>query len=185
MPCFQLRGWIGVHKERIPPGPEFLLRFLLGLKETDFTPVPLLVMCPDLPAFIHRYDDLHSLSPYTHIPLHSWTLPPASCPPRSSLLRQESPYRAPGPVIPTGMTFVRYEVPAIVLGRCAPPHVLCGQAARSPDVLPVGSVPPLPSIDISSHCVIDRWGKYAESCLILDIACTHEVGHKNVSQSQQ
>src|SRR5215467_797067 len=68
MAHFYLRGWIGVHKERIPPGPEFLLRLLLCLKETNFTPVPLLVVCPDLPTFIHPYDDLHSLSPCTHGP---------------------------------------------------------------------------------------------------------------------
>src|SRR6266571_4683136 len=87
MARFYLRGWIGVHKEGIPPGPEFLIRLLLCLKETDFTPVPLLVVCPDLSAFIHPYDDLHSLSPCTHVlfPLLD-TSPPASCPPpRSSL----------------------------------------------------------------------------------------------------
>src|SRR5262245_35753288 len=33
--CFQLRGWIGVHKEGIPPGPEFLLRLLLCLKRSE------------------------------------------------------------------------------------------------------------------------------------------------------
>ena|SRR5437870_5302993 len=55
-----------------------------------------------------------------------------------------------------GVAFVRHEVLAIVLGRCAPPRVLCGPAARSPDVPPVGSVQPLPSSHISSHCVIDR-----------------------------
>src|SRR5262245_53717571 len=101
MPCFQLRGWIGVHKEGISPGSEFLLRLLLCLKETDFTPVPLLVVCPDLPACIHRDDNLYNLAPYTHIPLHFWTLPPASCPPpRSSLLRQESLHRPQGPSYP-------------------------------------------------------------------------------------
>src|SRR2546425_165356 len=87
MARFYLRGWIGVHKEGIPPGPEFLIRLLLCLKETDFTPVPLLVVCPDLSAFIHPYDDLHSLSPCTHVlfPLLDIS-PPASCPPpRSSL----------------------------------------------------------------------------------------------------
>src|SRR5262249_56424460 len=144
MAHFYLRGWIGVHKERIPPGPEFLLRLLLCLKETDFTPVPLLVMCPDLSARIHRDDDLHSLSPYTPVPPHSWTLPPATYPPpRSSLLRQESHSRAPGHLIPTSVTSVRHEMRAIVLGWCDPPRVLCGQAARSPEVPPVRSVPPL------------------------------------------
>src|SRR5215831_9731460 len=64
---FYLRGWIDVHQEGIPPGPEFLFRLLLCLKETDFTPVPLLVVCPDLPTFIHPYDDLHRLSPCTHV----------------------------------------------------------------------------------------------------------------------
>src|SRR5262245_54639037 len=68
MAHFYLRGSISVHKERVPPGPEFLLRPLLCLKETNFTPVPLLVVCPDLPTFIHPYDDLHSLSPCTHGP---------------------------------------------------------------------------------------------------------------------
>src|SRR5215467_6887895 len=86
MAHFYLRGWIGVHKERIPPGPEFLLRLLLCLKETNFAPVPLLVVCPDLPTFIHPYDDLHSLSPCTHGPSPLLDASPASCPPpRSSL----------------------------------------------------------------------------------------------------
>src|SRR5215831_16052219 len=83
---FYLRGWIDVHQEGIPPGPEFLLRLLLCLKETDFMPVPLLVVCPDLPTFIHPYDDLHSLSPCTHGPSPLLDASPASCPPpRSSL----------------------------------------------------------------------------------------------------
>jgi hypothetical protein len=82
-------------------------------------------------------------------------------------VRQESPYRSPGHVILTGVAFVKHKMPAIVLGWCAPPRVLCGQAARSPDVPPVRSVLPLPSIHIPSHCVIDRWGTYAESCFIL------------------
>jgi hypothetical protein len=84
MACFYLRGRIGVHKEGIPPSPEFLLRLLLCLKETNFSPVPLLVVCPDLSAFIHPYDNLHRLSPYRHV--FSPLLDASSCPPpRSSL----------------------------------------------------------------------------------------------------
>jgi hypothetical protein len=86
MAHFHLRGWIGVHKEGIPPGPEFLLRLLLCLKETDFTPVPLLVVCPDLPTFmsiasiasgyrisirVNKHNHARALRPACHVVLGS------------------------------------------------------------------------------------------------------------------
>src|SRR5215831_9210977 len=96
---FYLRGWIGVHKEGIPPGFEFLLRLLLCLKETDFTPVPLLVVCPDLPALIHPYDDLHRLSPCTHIP---------------------APLLAASPCLLPSAKVIAYLWGDLVLGSCHP-----------------------------------------------------------------
>src|SRR5262249_30362247 len=96
---FYLRGWIGVHKEGIPPGSEFLLRLLVCLKETDFTPVPLLVVCPDLPALIHPYDDLHRLSPCTHVP---------------------SPLLNPSPCLLPSAKVIAYIWGHLVLGSCHP-----------------------------------------------------------------
>jgi hypothetical protein len=41
---------------------------MLAFGVSGLLPVPMLVVCPDLPTLIHQYDDLHNLSPCTHVP---------------------------------------------------------------------------------------------------------------------